>query len=91
MRRRSSAPKKSISGDILAGDTDVEGQTLVVQAVTNQLTNDLGLVTIEADGDFIYTPAAGTSCTDTSDFFTYTVSDQNLAGPGRRPVPTPGR
>ena len=43
-------------------------------------------MTLEADGDFIYRPAAGTSCTDTSDFFDYTLSDQNTAGPG----PTPG-
>ena len=32
-------------------------------------------MTVEADGDFTYQPATGTSCTDTSDFFDYTVSD----------------
>ena len=36
--------------------------------------------------DFIFTPAVATSCTDHSDFFDYTVSDQNTVGPG----PTPG-
>jgi hypothetical protein len=81
-----SSPKKTITADILAGDTDVEGQSLVVQPVTNQLTSDGGLVTIQADGDFTYTPKAGTSCTDHSDSFNYTVSDQNATGPG----PTPG-
>ena len=37
-------------------------------------TDAPGLV-LEADGDFVLTPAAGTSCTDTSDYFDYTVSD----------------
>jgi hypothetical protein len=81
-----STPKKSISGDILAGDTDPDGDPLVVQTVTNQPTNDGGRVTIESDGNFIFTPVASTSCTDHSDFFDYTVSDQNAVGPG----PTPG-
>ena len=81
-----STPKKSISGDILAGDTDPDGDSLIVQPVTNQPTNDGGRVTIESDGDFIFTPAAATSCTDHSDFFDYTASDQNAVGPG----PTPG-
>jgi hypothetical protein len=80
-----SSPKKVITADILAGDTDVEGDTLVVVAET-KATNDGGSVTIEADGDFVFTPKAGTSCTDHTDFFDYTVSDQNAAGPG----PTPG-
>ena len=72
----------TISGDILAGDTDVDGPgPLVVQAGTFA-TTDGGSVTIEADGDFVFTPAAGTSCTDTSDGFTYTVSDQNAPTAG---------
>jgi Big-like domain-containing protein/cadherin domain-containing protein/hemolysin type calcium-binding protein len=78
-------PEKTITADILAGDTDAEGQTLVVMP-ESKATNDLGHVTIEADGDFVYTPAPATSCTDHSDFFDYTVSDQNATGPG----PTPG-
>ena len=36
---------------------------------------------IEADGDFTFFPKAGTSCTDTSDFFPYTVSDQAVPTP----------
>ena len=48
-------------------------------------TNDGGSVTIEADGDFIYINDPLDNCADTSDSFTYTVSDQNAAGPG--PVP----
>jgi hypothetical protein len=80
-----SSPKKTITADILAGDTDVEGQTLAVVPVT-KATTDGGTVTIEADGDFTYTPKAATSCTDHSDSFDYTLSDQNATGPG----PTPG-
>ena len=38
-------------------------------------TNDGGSVTIESDGDFTFEPAASISCTDTSDFFDYTVED----------------
>jgi Bacterial cadherin-like domain/RTX calcium-binding nonapeptide repeat (4 copies) len=72
-----SGPKKSISGNILAGDTDPDGDSLAVQPVSNQATNDGGVVTIEADGDFTFLPAASTSCSDHSDFFDYTVSDQN--------------
>ena len=40
-------------------------------------------MTIESDGDFTFEPAASTSCTDTSDFFDYTVEDC-----GRSPEPT---
>ena len=46
-------------------------------------TNDGGSVTIEADGDFTFQPAAATSCTDASDFFDYTVGD---SGRLRRPT-----
>jgi Big-like domain-containing protein len=70
-------PNKSISGDILANDADnIDGPGPLVVVAGTFATNDGGSVTIQADGDFVYTPAAGTSCTDTSDFFDYTVSDQ---------------
>ena len=39
-------------------------------------TQDGGSVTIETDGDFIFRPKAGTSCTQ-SDQFDYTLTDQN--------------
>ena len=81
-----SSPKKSIAGDILAGDSDIDGPGPLAVVAGTFATNDGGSVTLEADGDFIYRPAAGTSCTDNSDFFDYTLSDQNTAGPG----PTPG-
>ena len=73
-------PKKTITADILAGDTDAEGDTLAVQTATNAPTNDGGTVTIEADGDFIYTPAAGTSCTDAAGC----ARSRPIGGAGRR-------
>jgi hypothetical protein len=77
-----SGPRKTVTGDLLDGDTDVDGPgPLAIQAGTFA-TNDGGSVTLQADGDFVYTPAAGTSCTDTSDFFDYTVTDQDPGTPG---------
>ena len=49
-----SSPKKSISGDILAGDTDVDGPGPLTVTPGTFATNDGGSVTIEADGDFTY-------------------------------------
>ncbi len=72
-----SGPKKTITADILAGDGDSDGPGPLVVAAGTFASNDGGTVVLEADGDFTYTPAAGTSCNDTSDFFDYTVSDQN--------------
>ena len=71
-----SNPKKVISGDILAGDTDVDGPGPLTVTAGTFATNDGGSVTIEADGDFTFQPAASTSCTDASDFFDYTVGDR---------------
>ena len=48
------APKKSISGDILAGDTDIDGPGPLTVTPGTFATNDGGSVTIEADGDFTY-------------------------------------
>ena len=70
-----SRPKTTISGDILAGDTDVDGPGPLTVTPGTFATNDGGSVTIEADGDFTFEPAASTSCTDNSDFFDYTVKD----------------
>jgi VCBS repeat-containing protein len=70
-----SHPKKTIGGDILSGDTDIDGPGPLTVTPGTFATNDGGSVTIESDGDFTFHPAAGTSCTDTSDFFDYTVED----------------
>ena len=62
----SSSPKKTITGDILAGDTDIDGPGPLTVTAGTFATTDGGSVTIEADGDFTFHPAAATSCTDTS-------------------------
>jgi len=74
-------PKKTITADILAGDTDPDGPGPLVVTAGTFASNDGGTVVLESDGDFTFTPAAGTSCSDTSDFFDYTVSDQNPGTP----------
>ena len=62
----------SVTIDVLANDTDAEGDTLTVTSVT-QGTN--GSVTIDAvSGKPVYTADAGFSG---SDSFTYTISDGN--------------
>jgi hypothetical protein len=66
---------RTVSADLLDGDVDVDGPGPLVVTAGTFATNDGGQVVLEADGDFTYTPAAGTSCTDTSDFFDYTVAD----------------
>ena len=66
-------PQKTISGDILDGDTDVDGPGPLTVTPGTITTNDGGSVTIEADGDFTVPPDSANSCADTSDFFDYTV------------------
>ncbi|WP_372728697.1 cadherin domain-containing protein [Nocardioides sp.] len=76
-------PQKTISGEILDGDTDPDaGDTLSVVAET-VATNDGGSVEIQSDGDFVFHPAPGTSCSDTSDFFDYTLTDSVATDVGR--------
>ncbi|HEU5036360.1 MAG TPA: Ig-like domain-containing protein [Nocardioides sp.] len=68
-------PKKSVSGNILAGDTDIDGPNTLAVVPGTATTHDGGSATLQPDGDFIYRPKAGTSCTDHSDYFDYTVTD----------------
>ena len=56
----------------LANDTDVEGDTLTIQSVTQGVN---GTVVDNGDGTVTYTPAADWNGVDT---FTYTVSDGAL-------------
>ena len=70
---------------VLTGDTDVDTPAGLLtagptgaQAITTQ---DGGKVTMEADGNFTFFPAAGTSCTDTTDQFDYTLSDNEPVNP----------
>jgi hypothetical protein len=69
-------PHKEITGDIIANDTDPESPNSDLTVTPGTFaTNDGGTVTIQSDGDFNFEPAPSTSCTDTSDFFDYTVTD----------------
>jgi hypothetical protein len=69
-------PHKEITGNIFSNDTDADNTSSQLTAVAGTFaTNDGGTVTIQSDGDFLFEPAASTSCTDTSDFFDYTVQD----------------
>jgi hypothetical protein len=68
-------PHKTITGSILTGDADPDGPGPLVVGAGTFATNDGGTVTLQSDGDFTFEPAPATSCTDTSDFFDYTVSD----------------
>jgi hypothetical protein len=84
-------PQKTITGDILDGDADADGIGSLAVVASTFATNDGGSVTLESDGDFTFTPAAATSCTDTSDFFDYTVTDQNTTLPPGTPATDVGR
>ena len=75
-------PQKTITADVLSGDTDVDNAAADLSVhPESKATNDGGSVTIDADGDFTYHPKVGTSCTDTSDFFDYTVKDNHPTDP----------
>ena len=73
----------SVSGNVLANDTDVDtSDTRVVSAVNGSVAavgqpvaTAHGVVTLNADGTFTYTPGIG--CEATEDSFEYTVSDGN--------------
>ncbi len=62
---------KSVTIDVLANDSDLDGDVLAVEHV-DQPAN--GHVTVNADGTLTYTPNADFSGTDT---FTYTITDGN--------------
>ncbi len=60
-----------ITGNVLAGDTDPEGDTLSITGFTQGAN---GTVVSNGDGTFTYTPNANFNGTDS---FTYTVDDGN--------------
>ena len=60
----------SVSGNLLANDSDVDGDTLSV--IANTYATENGLINVAADGSFTYTPNTGYVGTDT---FTYNVYD----------------
>jgi Ca2+-binding RTX toxin-like protein len=71
---------EAASGNVLANDTDVDGDALSVVAVNgsaagigHSVATAHGSVTLNADGTFTYKP--GAACEATSDTFTYAISD----------------
>ncbi|WP_281848059.1 Ig-like domain-containing protein, partial [Olleya namhaensis] len=64
-------PTTDLVANVLVNDNDIEGDNQTVTANTDP-TN--GIVTIEENGDFTYTPNPGFSGTDS---FTYTICDDN--------------
>jgi hypothetical protein len=68
-------PQKTVTGDLLDGDSDVDGPALGVRPETVG-TIDGGQAVLEADGDFTYHPPQG--CTGgSSDAFEYTLEDNH--------------
>lgn len=71
-------PHKAVTGDLLAGATDVETPGSVAVVADTVATDGGGSVTLEADGDFTYTPSAG--CSGAADTFTYGLTDGDAIG-----------
>ena len=67
----STAEETAVTIDVLANDTDGDGDTLTVSSVTQGAA---GSVQINADNTVTYTPDAGAAGTDS---FTYTITDGN--------------
>jgi VCBS repeat-containing protein len=67
-----------VSGNVLANDTDVDGETLTV-ANPGTYVGTYGTLEIAADGSYTYTPSAAAQGLDVGetaqDVFTYTASD----------------
>lgn len=68
-----------LTGDV-DPDTNPSFNVLSVQPVTNVATNQGGKITIDANGKFTYTPAAGFTG---ADFYDYTLSDGTNTDIGR--------
>ena len=67
----STAEETAVTIDVLANDTDGDGDTLTVSSVTQGVA---GSVQINADNTVTYTPDAGAAGTDS---FTYIITDGN--------------
>ena len=68
----------AVSGNVLANDTDVDGETLTV-ANPGTYVGAYGTLVLAADGSYTYTPNAAAQALDdgeaVSDVFSYTASD----------------
>ncbi|HWT12814.1 MAG TPA: Ig-like domain-containing protein [Allosphingosinicella sp.] len=74
----STSEDSAVSGNVLANDTDVDGETLTV-ANPGAYVGAYGTLTLAADGSYTYTPNAAAQALDdgetAQDSFTYTASD----------------
>ena len=67
-----STPNVSVAGNLLSNDTDPDTLHANLTAVAGTSSTQGGVVAVNSDGTFSYTPAPGFTDTDT---FTYTVHD----------------
>ena len=95
----STSEDAGVSGNVLANDTDVDGEALTV-ANPGTYVGAYGTLTLAADGSYTYTPSAAAQGLDdgevVSDAFSYTASDGtasasatltvNVAGANDAPV-----
>jgi hypothetical protein len=76
-----SGAKKSITGDVLSNDSDIETPgSISVVANTNITSTNGGKVAIESDGDFTYISDPADNCSPNSDTFNYTITDNDPGG-----------
>lgn len=68
---------KTGEGNVLANDTDANGDLLTATVKTGPAN---GTLTLKADGSYVYTPKVGFSGSDT---FTYTVTDGKASATGQ--------
>ncbi|HNB36025.1 MAG TPA: Ig-like domain-containing protein, partial [Anaerolineales bacterium] len=84
----SGSPAVIVSGSLFDNDTEFLGDTFTLKSVeadtsapfTNVSTEQSGLVTVEADGNFSYTPAVGFTGTDNFDYVITDDGPDNIAG-----------
>ncbi|WGY03957.1 Ig-like domain-containing protein [Nocardioides sp. QY071] len=70
-------PRKTTTADVLSGADDAETPGTVTVVAATVSTTQGGSVTLQADGDFVYTPPAGCIA---SDGFSYQVTDNDPDG-----------
>ena len=69
--------QKTITGDLLAGATDVDTPATSLTITAETINNASGTLIIEADGDFTYLPTAGFTG---NAVFNYTLNDNDPSG-----------
>jgi VCBS repeat-containing protein len=82
-----------VSGNVLANDTDVDVEPVVV-ANPGTYVGTLGTLTLNADGSYTYVPGAGAQGLDTGetaqDVFAYTASDGTASDTGNLTITVSG-